>query len=132
MKIDRRRSTNIFQGRVCDVCNNLLDYVVYINNKRRARCAALARNCCMNDNPRRTLKGTLSHDEYFFKVLKIETIAGQWALANKSMSGASGLSDATLQLTDPFRFREKHFYRCLLSSSSSFYFRPIETIRPYK
>ncbi len=68
----RRRSTNIFQGRVCDVCqdntcNNLLDYVVYINNKRRACSASLARNCCMNDNPRRTLKGTVSRDEYFVK-----------------------------------------------------------------
>ncbi len=76
MKIDRRTFTNIFQGRVCDVCqdnncNNLLDNVVYLNNKRRAHSAALARNCFMNDNPRRKLKGAESRDDYFFKVLKM-------------------------------------------------------------
>ncbi len=84
-------------AKIIPVINNLLDYVVYINNKRRAHSAALARNCCMDDNPRRTLKGTMSRDEYFFKVLKIETIADQWALADKSTSGASGLSEGDIE-----------------------------------
>jgi hypothetical protein len=114
MKIDRRTFTNIFQGRVCNVCqdntcNNFLDYVVYINNKRRAHSAALARNCCMNDNPRKTLKGAMSRDEYFFKVLKFETIAGQWALADKSMIGASGLSDGDIETGGPIPLSGKTF-----------------------
>jgi hypothetical protein len=46
------REEYVTYAKIITVINNLLDYVDYINNKRRAHSAALARNCCMNDNPR--------------------------------------------------------------------------------
>jgi hypothetical protein len=44
-----------------------------------------------------------------FKVLKIETIAGQWALADKSMIGASGLSDGDIETGGPIPLLGKTF-----------------------